>query len=98
VLVTLRQAPGRERRVGDLVDSLGWEKSRVSHQLTCMENGGFVAQTEAGVSGRRYFLDSLTPDQATTIRAWSGQVIDRIEPRWGETADNGAASPRPTGL
>ena len=119
VLVTLRQAPGREMRVGDLVDSLGWEKSRVSHQLTRMENRGFVAQTEGGPSGRRtkigltatgrrvvqaaihahggnirhYFLDSLTPDQATTIRNWSEQVIDRIEPRRGETADNGGASP-----
>ena len=104
VLVTLQQAPGREMRVGDLVDSLGWEKSRVSHQLTRMENRGFVAQTESGASGRRtrigltatggrvvqaailahganirrYFLDSLTPDQATTIRTWSEQVIDRI--------------------
>jgi DNA-binding MarR family transcriptional regulator len=119
VLMTLRQAPGREMRVGDLVASLGWEKSRVSHQLTRMQNRGFVAQTEGGPSGRRtsvgltakgrrvvqaailahggnirrYFLDSLTPDQATTIRAWSEQVIDRIEPRPGETTGNTAASP-----
>ena len=114
VLMTLRQAPGREMRVGDLVDALDWEKSRVSHQLTRMENRGFVARTEGGASGRRtrigltangsrvvqaavlahganirrYFLDSVTPDQATTIRAWSEQVIDRIE-----TADNGVAAP-----
>ena len=53
VLVTLWRASGREMRVGDLVDSLGWEKSRVSHQLTRMENRGFVAQTQAGPSGRR---------------------------------------------
>lgn len=114
VLMTLRQAPGREMRVGDLVDALDWEKSRVSHQLTRMENRGFVARTEGGASGRRtrigltangsrvvraaipahganirrYFLDSVTPDQATTIRAWSEQVIDRIE-----TADDGVAAP-----
>lgn len=119
VLVTLRQAPGREMRVGDLVDSLDWEKSRVSHQLTRMEKRGFVAQTEGGTSGRRtrigltatgsrvvqaairthgrnirrYFLDSLTPDQATTIRAWSEQVIDRIESHSGETTDDHAAAP-----
>jgi DNA-binding MarR family transcriptional regulator len=118
VLMTLRQAPGRDMRVGDLVDSLGWEKSRVSHQLTRMENRGFVAQTEGGASGRRtrigltakgrrlveaailahggnirrYFLDSLTPDQAKTIRAWSEQVIDRIEPRRDETTDHEATS------
>lgn len=114
VLMTLRRAPGREMRVGDLVDALDWEKSRVSHQLTRMENRGFVARTEGGASGRRtrigltangsrvvraailahganirrYFLDSVTPDQATTIRAWSEQVIDRIE-----TADDGVAAP-----
>ncbi|MEV0350076.1 MarR family winged helix-turn-helix transcriptional regulator [Nonomuraea sp. NPDC050680] len=117
VLVTLWRASGREMRVGDLVDSLGWEKSRVSHQLTRMENRGFVAQTQAGPSGRRtrigltatgcrivqdavlghagnirrYFLDSLTPEQAATIRAWSEQIIDRIEPPHGETTDAGAA-------
>lgn len=112
MLITLRRAPGRDMRVGDLVDSLGWEKSRVSHQLTRMENRGFVAQPQGGPGSRRtsigltakgrrvvqaailahganirrYFLDSLTPDQAATIRAWSEQVIDRIEPHGGETA------------
>ena len=105
MLVTLSRASGGEMRVGELVDSLEWEKSRVSHQLTRMENRGFVARTEGGPSGRRtrigltaqgrrliqdavrghagnirrYFLDSLTPEQATTIRAWSEQLIDRIE-------------------
>jgi DNA-binding MarR family transcriptional regulator len=53
VLVTLWRASDREMRVGDLVDSLDWEKSRVSHQLTRMENRGFVAQTQGGPSGRR---------------------------------------------
>src|ERR1700761_1578793 len=47
VLMALRNAPGREMRVADLVESLDWEKSRVSHQLTRMENRGFVAQTES---------------------------------------------------
>jgi DNA-binding MarR family transcriptional regulator len=53
VLVTLRQAPGHQMRVGDLAESLAWEKSRVSHQLTRMESRGFVARTESGASGRR---------------------------------------------
>jgi DNA-binding MarR family transcriptional regulator len=118
VLVTLRQAPGRETRVADLVDALGWEKSRVSHQLTRMENRGLVAQPPGEAGGRRtrigltakgrrvaeaavlahggnirrLFLDSLTPGQATTIRAWSEQIIDRIEPRHDEITGHGAAS------
>jgi DNA-binding MarR family transcriptional regulator len=53
VLVTLWQAPGSELRVGELAESLDWEKSRVSHLLTRMENRGFVARTESGAGGRR---------------------------------------------
>jgi DNA-binding MarR family transcriptional regulator len=53
VLVTLRQAPGAQMRVGALVESLGWEKSRVSHQLTRMENRGLVQRTDSETGGRR---------------------------------------------
>ncbi|MEU8876339.1 MarR family transcriptional regulator [Streptomyces javensis] len=53
VLMTLWRAAGRELRVGELSESLGWEKSRVSHQLTRMEKRGFVARTESGAHGRR---------------------------------------------
>jgi DNA-binding MarR family transcriptional regulator len=53
VLVRLRRSPGRDLGVSDLVDSLGWEKSRVSHQLTRMENRGLVEQTQSGTTGRR---------------------------------------------
>jgi DNA-binding MarR family transcriptional regulator len=106
VLVTLWRTPGHEMRVGELSESLDWEKSRVSHQLTRMENRGFVERTQSGAGGRRarigltaegrrvvqnairahagnirrHFLDSLTREQAATIRAWSAQVVDRIEP------------------
>jgi DNA-binding MarR family transcriptional regulator len=53
VLVTLLRAPGLEMRVVAVAESLGWEKSRVSHQLTRMESRGLVARTESGASGRR---------------------------------------------
>ncbi|MFC5833865.1 MarR family winged helix-turn-helix transcriptional regulator [Nonomuraea insulae] len=110
VLVTLWRALGREMRVGELSESLDWEKSRVSHLLTRMENRGFVERTQSGADGRRtgigltvkgrraaqnailvhggnirrYFLDSLAPEQAAAIRAWSEQLIDRIEPYGGD--------------
>ncbi|MFC5910595.1 MarR family winged helix-turn-helix transcriptional regulator [Streptacidiphilus monticola] len=106
VLVTLWQAVGRELRVGELSESLGWDKSRVSHQLTRMEKRGLVKRTQYGADGRRagigltsegrraaqsailvhggnirrHFLDSLTPEQASAIRAWSEQTADRLEP------------------
>ncbi|MFJ9908601.1 MarR family winged helix-turn-helix transcriptional regulator [Streptomyces sp. NPDC101152] len=53
VLVTLWQATGREMRVGELSESLDWDKSRVSHQLTRMEKRGFVKRTQYGSDGRR---------------------------------------------
>jgi DNA-binding MarR family transcriptional regulator len=112
VLVTLWQAAGREMRVGELSESLDWDKSRVSHQLTRMEKRGFITRTQYGSDGRRagvaltsegrraaqsavlvhggnirrYFLDSLTPAQASVIQAWSEQAVDRLEPRRSEVA------------
>jgi DNA-binding MarR family transcriptional regulator len=104
VLVTLWQAPGHQLRVAELNESLDWEKSRVCHQLSRMENRGLVKRTECGAAGRRtaigltaegrdtvqnavlehggnirrYFLESLTPEQATVIRAWSEQTIEHF--------------------
>ncbi|MDX6354544.1 MAG: hypothetical protein QOF98_1447, partial [Streptomyces sp.] len=40
---------------------------------------------------RRHFLDSLTPEQASVIRAWSEQAVDRLEPRHSEAAGDGAS-------
>ncbi|MFG1647267.1 MarR family winged helix-turn-helix transcriptional regulator [Amycolatopsis sp. NPDC049252] len=105
VLVSLWRAPGRELRVGELAAALDWEKSRVSHLLTRMENRGLVERTSSGATGRRtgigltpeggrvardaiahhagnirrLFFDALTPEHAATIRAWSEQLIDRVE-------------------
>jgi len=61
VLVTLREAAGREMRVGELAESLDWDKSRVSHQLTRMEKRGFVERTASGADGRRAGI-ALTPE------------------------------------
>jgi DNA-binding MarR family transcriptional regulator len=117
VLMTLHRTPGDEMRVGELSESLGWEKSRVSHLLTRMESRGLVERTRSGAGGRRtgigltaegrrvvqsallghagnirrYFLDPLLPEQAAAIRAWSEQVVDRIEPSGGEPAGDDVA-------
>ncbi|MEU5703848.1 MarR family winged helix-turn-helix transcriptional regulator [Streptomyces aurantiacus] len=117
VLVTLWRAAGPEMRVGELSESLDWDKSRVSHQLTRMENRGFVKRTQYGADGRRagigltaegrraaqsallvhagnirrHFLDSLTPEQASVIRAWSEQAVDGLASRRGEGVGDGAS-------
>jgi DNA-binding MarR family transcriptional regulator len=118
VLVALSRAAGREMRVGELSESLDWDKSRVSHQLTRMEKRGFVTRTRYGADGRRagvgltaegrraaeravlvhggtirrHFLDPLTPEQASVIRAWSEQVVDRLQSHRDEAAAGDAAS------
>lgn len=105
VLVTLHRAPGGRLRVGELAESLDWDKSRVAHQLTRMESRGLVTRTDHGSNGRRagigltatgrhtaenailghaenirrYFFQTLTPDQAAVIDEWSRQTVDRLE-------------------
>ena len=117
VLVTLWQDAGREMRVGALSESLDWDKSRVSHQLTRMERRGFVKRTRYGADGRRagvgltaegrraaqsailvhggnirrHFLDSLTPEQTSVIRAWSERAVERLESHRSEAAGDGAS-------
>lgn len=77
VLVTLRKAPGHQMRVGDLAESLAWEKSRVSHQLTRMENRGFVARTESGASGRRTGI-KMTPQGLRAVKSATRGHADNI--------------------
>lgn len=67
VLVTLHQAPGGQMRVGELAESLDWEKSRVAHQLTRMENRELVARTDNESNGRRAAI-SLTTKGHTAVQ------------------------------
>jgi DNA-binding MarR family transcriptional regulator len=77
VLVTLWRSPGHELRVGALVGSLDWEKSRVSHLLTRMENRGFVARTPRGAAGRRTGIE-LTAEGRRTVRGAIARHADTI--------------------
>lgn len=105
VLVTLHQAQGGRLRVGELAESLAWDKGRVAHQLTRMENRELVERTESAANGRRtgirltaagrsaarkaiaghgenirrFFFETLTPEQEAVIQGWSKQMVDRLE-------------------
>ena len=72
ILVALRDAPDRRLRAGQLGDLIGWEKSRVSHQLTRMEQRGLVTREECGDDARGVWI-VLTPDGS---RAALGAVRD----------------------
>ncbi|WP_156757301.1 MarR family winged helix-turn-helix transcriptional regulator [Actinokineospora pegani] len=52
LLVPLSEAPGGVLRARDLGRVVGWERSRVSHQVTRMEKRGMVAREECGEDAR----------------------------------------------
>ena len=78
VLMTLVRAPGRRLRVRDLVTLTGWEKSRVSHQVTRMAARGLLEREDCAEDrratwirlsgdGRRVVVHAL-PKHTATIR------------------------------
>ncbi|MEV6622428.1 MarR family winged helix-turn-helix transcriptional regulator [Amycolatopsis sp. NPDC051106] len=87
ILVTLQGVPDRRMRVTELAGSLGWEKSRVAHQLTRMERRGLLERSEAGAAGRRTGI-ALTPSGEEAVeRAIRGHArtirrlaFDRLTP------------------
>lgn len=87
ILVTLFEAPARRMRIGELGELLGWEKSRVSHQVARMVGRGLVGRLECESDGRGTWV-TLEPDgsrallgamrtHAATIR---DLFLDQLEP------------------
>jgi DNA-binding MarR family transcriptional regulator len=65
VLVQLSEAPDQRLRAYELGAATGWEKSRLSHHLTRMEQRGLV--TRAQCADSRYFDIVLTEQGRATI-------------------------------
>jgi len=61
ILVGLGRSSDRRSRVRDIAEQIGWEKSRVSHQVTRMERRGLVRRTECSSDARGTWVE-LTPD------------------------------------
>lgn len=78
VLVALGDAAGGRRRPFELADILGWEKSRVSHQVARMAERGLVAKERCGDDGRGAFvvatergraaIEAAAPHHVATVR------------------------------
>ncbi len=87
VMLTLFKAPERRLRPGALGDAIGWEKSRLSHQLTRMVARGLVERVECATDGRgswvvltragRLALLRAMRDHAAAIRSL---FLDVLEP------------------
>ena len=52
ILIALFNEPTKQLRAGQIGDLIGWEKSRVSHQITRMEQRELVKRRECGDDAR----------------------------------------------
>lgn len=89
ILLAIFEAPEKQLRARELVDRLGWEKSRVSHQVTRMEHRNLVTRRECDSdlrsswilltpAGKRAVLGSMR-DHAMTIRKYFFDALTPTE-------------------
>ncbi len=69
VLMALVRSPGRRVRVRDLVTLTGWEKSRVSHQVTRMEARGLVEREDCAEDRRASWIRLSRDGRRVVVRA-----------------------------
>lgn len=89
VLIALHGDPTGRLRAGRIGDLIGWEKSRVSHQITRMEHRGLVKREECGDDARgvwvaltaegRNAVQSTMPDRMAAIREYFFDVLSEEE-------------------
>ncbi|MFF1879817.1 MarR family winged helix-turn-helix transcriptional regulator [Leifsonia sp. NPDC058230] len=68
VLMALVRSPGRRLRVRELVAVTGWEKSRVSHQVTRMEARGLVDRQECSEDKRASYIHLTGEGRRVVVR------------------------------
>ena len=66
VLAHLGDCPDNQTRLVELGHNLGWEKSRVSHHITRMEQRGLVARVKCPTDQRGWFV-TITDNGRTAI-------------------------------
>jgi len=77
VLVSLSEAPGGRLRAFELGRETKWEKSRLSHHLSRMEQRGLVMR-ERCPSDNRGFEVALTPAGRTAIEAAAPRHVAHV--------------------
>lgn len=77
ILATVSEAPGRRLRARELCKLLGWERSRLSHQIARMENRGTVRRA-ASADDRRGFDVVLTTAGVAAIDAAAPQHVAAV--------------------
>ncbi|WP_158865724.1 MarR family winged helix-turn-helix transcriptional regulator [Leifsonia sp. AG29] len=74
VLMALVRAPGRRLRVRDIVAQTGWEKSRVSHQVTRMAARGLVERQECSEDRRASWVHLTGEGRRVVVHALPGHT------------------------
>ena len=77
LLVPLSEAPGSQLRARDLARAVDWEKSRLSHHLTRMEQRGLVERRECPTDARGAFI-RLTKAGRRAIEGAAPQHVEAV--------------------
>lgn len=77
VLVQLSEHAGGCMRVLELARGLRWEKSRLSHQLSRMQQRGLIERLECPEDRRGAFVQ-LTADGRSTVESAAPQHVDSV--------------------
>jgi len=67
ILIGLHRAPDHRLRVRDVAAGIGWEKSRVSHQVTRMVGRGLVARADCPADGRGSWVTMTTEGRRAVL-------------------------------
>ena len=89
VLVPLSETPGGVLRARELCTEIGWDRSRLSHQVSRMEKRGLVAREECLEDGRglmvrltdagRASIEGAAPDHAAATRRYFFDLLSTDE-------------------
>ena len=89
VLVRLSESPERRLRMSELANRTLASKSRLSHQISRMEDSGLVRREECSADRRGAFavltnhgwqtLVDAAPDHVTSVRTWLVEAMDGEE-------------------
>ncbi|QJU52773.1 MarR family transcriptional regulator [Herbiconiux sp. KACC 21604] len=70
VMLALSEAPGKRMRSSELAETVGWERSRLSHHLGRMEKRGLVSRAPSAADSRGAEV-TLTAEGASRFRVAS---------------------------
>ena len=86
ILMILIEESSRRLRAGQIGDMIGWEKSRVSHQISRMEQRGLVTREECDDDARGVWI-VLTAQGSSTVLAATGNRSDAVRKYFFDVLD-----------